>query len=79
MRSDVENSDHRHPRLLRLRRQRPRGRRAAEQGDELASFQFGLRQLGPDCKDIELARISQRVWNKEAPAEEGLKAGIATS
>ena len=32
--------DHRHRRLLRARRQRPRGRRAAEQRDELASFQL---------------------------------------
>ena len=30
--------DHRHRRLLRARRQRPRGRRAAKQRDELASF-----------------------------------------
>ena len=45
--------DHRHRRLLRARRQRPRGRRAAEQRDELAALQlielhFGPRQPGPD-------------------------------
>jgi hypothetical protein len=34
----VEPSDHRHRRLLRLRRKRPRGRRAAEQRYELAPF-----------------------------------------
>src|SRR5439155_15321588 len=32
----VEVTDHRHCRLLRARRERPRGRRAAEQRDELA-------------------------------------------
>src|SRR5262249_28098076 len=32
----VEHPDHRHRRLLRARRDRPRGRRAAEQRDELA-------------------------------------------
>ena len=32
-----EESDHRHRRLLRARRERPRGRRAAEQRDELAA------------------------------------------
>src|SRR5262249_20322596 len=34
----VEKSDHGHRRLLRVRRERPRGRRAAEQRDELAPF-----------------------------------------
>src|SRR5262249_29906980 len=34
----VEKSDHRHRRLLRARRERPRRRRAAEQCDERASF-----------------------------------------
>ena len=36
----AEKSDHRHRRLLRPRRERPRGRRAAEQRDELAPFSF---------------------------------------
>jgi hypothetical protein len=31
-------SDHRHRRLLRARRERPRRRRAAEKGDELAAL-----------------------------------------
>jgi hypothetical protein len=35
----VEKTDNRHRRLLRPRRKRPR-RRAAEKGDELASFQM---------------------------------------
>src|SRR5262249_45538595 len=35
-RSVVEEPDHRHCRLLRARRERPRRRRAAEQDDELA-------------------------------------------
>jgi hypothetical protein len=38
-RSDLEKSDHRHRRLLRARRERPRGHRAAEKGDELAALQ----------------------------------------
>ena len=36
----VEEPDHRHRRLLRPRRQRPRRRRAAEQRDELAASSF---------------------------------------
>jgi hypothetical protein len=32
----MEEPDHRHRRLLRPRRERPRDRRAAEQGDERA-------------------------------------------
>jgi len=34
----VEETDDRHPRLLRARRERPRYRCATEQRDELASF-----------------------------------------
>jgi hypothetical protein len=35
----IEEPDHRHYRLLlRVRRERPPGRRAAEQSDELAAF-----------------------------------------
>src|SRR6516225_45153 len=37
-RSGVEQPDHWHRRLLRARRKRPHGRRAAEQRDELASL-----------------------------------------
>jgi hypothetical protein len=36
----VEKSDHWHHRLLRPRRERPRDSRAADQRDELASFQL---------------------------------------
>ena len=36
----VEKPDHRHRRLLRARRERPRRRRAAEQRDELAPLSF---------------------------------------
>ena len=36
----VEKPDHRHRRLLRARRERPRRRRAAEQRDELAALSF---------------------------------------
>jgi len=34
----VEKPDHQHRRLLRARRERPRGCRAAEKGDEIATF-----------------------------------------
>jgi hypothetical protein len=37
-----EKPDHRHRRLLSTRRQRPRGTRAAEQGDEIASSHVPL-------------------------------------
>jgi hypothetical protein len=37
-RPGADLSDHRHRRLLRPRRERPRSRRAAEQRDELAAF-----------------------------------------
>jgi hypothetical protein len=37
-RSAVEESNHRHRRLLRARRQRPRSRSAADKRDELAPF-----------------------------------------
>ena len=48
-------TDHGHRRLLRPRRERPRGGRAAEQRDELAPFlidriAFGPRQPGPVCR-----------------------------
>jgi hypothetical protein len=52
---------HRHRRLLRARRQRPR-RRTAEQRDELAPFQ-SLHLIPPARargQDIELAGVSQR-------------------
>ena len=44
-RLSIQESNHRHRRLLRSRRERPRDPRAAEQRDELASFQ--LIQLHP--------------------------------
>jgi len=41
LRQAADISDHRHHGLLlRARRQRPRGRRPAEQRDELAAFQL---------------------------------------
>jgi hypothetical protein len=36
----IDESDHRHDRLLRARRERPRGRRAAKNCDELAALQL---------------------------------------
>src|SRR5262249_20775161 len=43
-RTGAENADHRHRRLLRARRERPRGR-AAEQRDELAAFHLITKAL----------------------------------
>src|SRR5437016_6016703 len=62
----LEKSHHRHRRLLPARRERPRDRRAAEQRDELASFQVIEFHSVPcaaraGLQDIELARISQEV------------------
>jgi hypothetical protein len=37
-RSAIKQTDHRHRRLLRVRRERPRDRRAADQRNELASY-----------------------------------------
>jgi hypothetical protein len=52
-------------RLLRARRERPRGCRAAEQGDEIASLQLIELHSVPHSQgrlqDIELAGISQPV------------------
>jgi hypothetical protein len=60
----AEPSDHRH-RLLRPSRQRPRGRRAAKQSDELTPFQLIELHSVPASRaklqDIELAKNSQRV------------------
>src|SRR4029450_11528100 len=65
----AEISDHRHRRLLRARRERPRHRCAAEQRDELAPFQLIEEhsvpsQAGAGLQDIELARISQEVTER---------------
>jgi hypothetical protein len=51
----TKKSDDRHRRLLRARRERPRGRRAAEQRDEMTAFQLielhsVPRQPEADCK-----------------------------
>src|SRR5207248_7620644 len=44
-RGGVKESDHRHRRLLRARRERPRGCRAAEQRDELAAFELSAHSI----------------------------------
>jgi hypothetical protein len=67
-RSDAEKPCDRHRRLLRARRERPRGRRAAEQRDELAPFQFiELHSIPTDragLQDNELARISHEITER---------------
>jgi hypothetical protein len=60
----VEESNHRHHRLLRARRERPRSRSAAEQRDEVAPFQFVELHLVPHERGtvshyVELARLRQ--------------------
>src|SRR5262245_21440049 len=64
-RPGAEEPNHRHRRLLRLRRERPRGRRAREKGDELAALHLIELHSVPSSQaglqDIELARISQEV------------------
>jgi hypothetical protein len=45
----ADESDHLHHRLLRARRQRPSGRRAAEQRDELATFHGTLQAVQWGC------------------------------
>jgi hypothetical protein len=72
--------DHRHRRLLRPHRERPRSRRTAEQRDELASFQV-IEFHSVPCtaraalQDIELQAISQRaserLYNRLAVDESG--------
>jgi hypothetical protein len=65
--------------LLRPRRQRPRRRRAAEQGYELASYPLTecIRSLsGQDCKhDIQSVKVSQeaseRIYNRPATPRSG--------
>src|SRR5262249_35706715 len=45
-RPTADKADHRHGLLLRARRERPRGCRAAEQRDELAPLHWSLPRLG---------------------------------
>src|SRR5262249_25362142 len=47
----AEKSDHRHRRLLRLRRKRQRRGRAAEQGDEVAPFHCPMPSRASDRED----------------------------
>jgi hypothetical protein len=53
--------------LLRARRERPRGRRAAEQRDEIAAPQLvelhSISNSPRQMQDIELAMVSQRVYD----------------
>ena len=69
-RAGAGEPDHRHRRLLRVRRERPRSRRATEKRDEVApSDLIGLhsvpcQQARAELQDIELARISQEVTER---------------
>ena len=51
----AEETDYRHHRLLRARRERPRGRRAAEQRDELAFFSIDRIAFGPPVSEARIA------------------------
>ena len=50
----MEGPDHRHRRLLRARRERPRDRRAAEQRDELASSDHSITS---SCLGVGMTRL----------------------
>src|SRR5262249_5941615 len=70
-RSTADKADHQSRRLLRPRRERPRGRRAAEQRDELAPFPLTEMhpipsRAGSTSQDTGLQRISQRVCERSA-------------
>jgi hypothetical protein len=52
-RCDVEEPDHRHRRLLRPRRERPRRNRAAEQRDELAASDESCHVIPPAGRTTE--------------------------
>src|SRR5215467_14148969 len=45
----AKEPNHRHRRLLRLRRERPRRRRAAEQRDELTPFHYSITSSARAC------------------------------
>jgi hypothetical protein len=75
-RQGIEHADAPHPlALLRLRRERPRRRCAAEQSDELAAFQlievhFIPASPGPDV-GYRIGGDQSAGWNKEAPPKQG--------
>jgi hypothetical protein len=64
----MKHDDDPHCWLLRARRERPRGCRAAEQRDELPSFLIELHSIPTSWdrtrQNIELARISQEVTER---------------
>src|SRR5262245_48606463 len=53
----VEKPDHRHRRLLRARRERPRRRRAAEKRDELAAPHLGGHSITSSASASSLSGI----------------------
>jgi hypothetical protein len=59
-RYDIEKPNHRHSRLLRARRQRPSGRRAAEKRDELAPPHVppSVRGLHPTTRLLKMPRCA---------------------
>src|SRR6516162_1081455 len=60
-RRTVEKPDHRHPRLLRARRERPGGGSAAEQRDELASSEVGHGlPSGTRCASLPQAQVAPK-------------------
>src|SRR5215831_4275277 len=58
----AQAADPRHLRLLRARRERPRGRRAAECGQQFPPSNAGHgRSLPPDCRTLSLPQLGSRV------------------
>ena len=75
----VEKADHRHRRLLRARRERPRRRRTAEQRDELAASDESCHLIPPAGRlrpnDSTVVPACLKTGNRPAPLERPRPAG----
>src|SRR5262249_37855359 len=88
--SGTDEADHRHRRLLRMHRERPRGCSAAEQRDELAPFQL-IEGHSVPCQPGPNYRISNLQWSvrsefttchpsaRVTPREQSLTAAVQPS